>query len=112
MIEEGLVDRNPLYDSSKNLNNDTEDFETHRVSSPKESMKYNLRSRTKGTLDFHGKEIGGLMFLDEPRTKRPSQGKEIPNVFGLKTSFLRNKSGKQLSLIGALRENSPKEGSK
>jgi hypothetical protein len=57
MIEEGCVDKTSHSISLKNLNDDTKVFETHRILSPKDSVKYYLRSTSKGSLEFHGKEV-------------------------------------------------------
>jgi hypothetical protein len=50
-------------------------------------LKYNIRSRNKGTLDFLGKVEGQLGHL-EIEKKIPTQGNEVFYVSSQKTSFL------------------------
>jgi len=63
MIEEGQLNGTSQMGSSANLSIYTKDIEPHKDTPSKETSKYNLRSRRKGTIDFLGKVTGGLGFL-------------------------------------------------
>jgi hypothetical protein len=73
------------------------------------ALKYNLISKSKGTLDFLRKVEGGLGYFEE-RDKKPHQrGRKSYISLAKKQASSKIKCGKQLSLIGALRGNTPNE---
>jgi hypothetical protein len=57
-------------------------------SNPLKLLKYNLRPRSKGTLDFPRNVARGLVLFEEKNTQTKSKGNEIFHVYGTKTSFL------------------------
>jgi len=71
-------------------------------SSPLESMKYNLRPRSKDTLDFLGTMVGGLGFFEEIIPKYNRRGMKYYMSMALQQYSSEGRCGKQLSLIRAL----------
>jgi hypothetical protein len=72
-------------------------------SSHPESSKYNLRPISKGFLDFPGKVVGGLGFIDEKKQNPNQRGRKYYMSMAQKQASSQVRCGKQLSLIGALR---------
>jgi hypothetical protein len=83
--------------------------DTHSDSQVSEAIKYNLKSRTRGTSLFSGGigEVRG--FLDEKYFKMAQRGIKLFLSLAQKKVNFKVKSGRQLSLIGDLRENSSRD---
>jgi hypothetical protein len=96
--------------TSKNSPGLSLDKETHSGSQTSETFKYNLRSRSRGAPIFSGGIAGGLGTLETIDSK-PSleRGKKSLISLAQKQANSKVRSGRQLSLIGALRENSPRD---
>jgi hypothetical protein len=110
-VEEGLVEGTSSSNPLAIIDIVSENMENNRNLSSIQLSKCNLRQRVKGTLYFLGKVEGDWVTLNQSK-KVPHRGRKSFMSLAQKQASSEIECGKKLSLIGALRTNSPKEGLK